>query len=492
MLHALLRTVIAVTFVLLVQQESFEGFMTGIRANAVTGEVLYARKDGKFPLEPGLKLEQGDSIKSGVNGFAELLLQPGNFLRVGSETEFQIYSDEHDRMRLKLNRGAMSIEILGRDNVSNFYYSQDQVNELIRLITPNAEVFITQPGIFRINVVGGRTELIARNGEALINGVRVREKRRAIATNAGVTLAEIDARIEDPLDAWSRERAAKVVQANKALKDNAPWAKKEKDQETSVEFPPDEKEQNNSSRVISARAGAINFVEAGVYFNRKLQGWTQLTEKSQLEDGDTLRTDASSFVELVLLPDMHLRIDGSSEILLEQLSNDFISIKALRGSVILDVARFDRKEDPRIKIGGPSTSVMVADRGIYRIDNDTITVRDGKVVFNEHSVGSCRKIAQGKVSDCDKNRYDNFDFWSEHRGEGEMYNGRATVSRVNHLTRLRQLRFRNTGFWYQQPGQTSYTFVPFSSRLFRSPYGGSYSTVLSPRPLMNRIYLRPF
>jgi hypothetical protein len=47
---------------------------------------------------------------------------------------------------------------------------------------------------------------------------------------------------------------------------------------------------------------------------------------------------------------------------------------------------------------------------------------------------------------------------------------------------LRRDRFRNTGFWYQNPGQTTYVFVPFTSPHFRSPYGGNYSTVLSPRP----------
>jgi hypothetical protein len=494
MLQTALKSLLAVAFVLLLQQqESFEGFMSGIRSNAVKGQVVYVRKDGKFALEPGVKLDEGDVIMSGADAFTELLLQPGNFLRVGGETNFQIFSDAHDRMRLKLNHGAISVEILGRDTLLSGVYSADQLNELIRVITPNAEVFITQPGIVRINVATGRTEVIVRDGEALINGVRVKEKRRAIVSNGSVTLAENDARVEDAFDVWNRERAAQVVQANKALKNNAPWSKKEKDLETSVEFPPDEKEQNNnSSRVISAKPGAINFVEAGVEFNHKSQGWTQLTEKSQLEDGDTLRTDATSYAELVLFPDMHLRLGRSSEVLLEQLSNDSISIKVLHGSVILDVARFDRKQDPEIKIGGPSTSVMIAESGIYRIDDDAITVRDGKVTLNGRSVGSCRKITQGTASDCDKNRYDNFDFWSEHRGEGELYNGRATVSRASQLTKMRQQRFRNTGFWYQQPGQTSYTFVPFYSRLFRSPYGGSYSTVLSPRPMMNRIYLRPF
>ena len=76
MLHTAFRSLIAIAFVLLAQQESFEGFMSGIRSNAIRGEVLYARKDGKFPLEPGLKLEEGDLIKSGVDGFAELFIVP--------------------------------------------------------------------------------------------------------------------------------------------------------------------------------------------------------------------------------------------------------------------------------------------------------------------------------------------------------------------------------------------------------------------------------
>src|SRR5215211_3142306 len=80
-------------------QESFEGFITGVRANAVKGEVIYQRDDGKFALEPGLKLEEGDFIKSTANSYAELLLQPGNYLRLGGETECQIFSDQHDKMR---------------------------------------------------------------------------------------------------------------------------------------------------------------------------------------------------------------------------------------------------------------------------------------------------------------------------------------------------------------------------------------------------------
>ena len=94
--------------------ESFEGFMSGIRANVVKGPVTYQQGEGKFNVEPGLKLEEGDFVRTGVDGLAELLLQPGNYLRVAGDTECQIFSDEHDKMRLKLNRGAISIEILAR------------------------------------------------------------------------------------------------------------------------------------------------------------------------------------------------------------------------------------------------------------------------------------------------------------------------------------------------------------------------------------------
>jgi hypothetical protein len=108
-------------------------------------------------------------------------------------------------------------------------------------------------------------------------------------------------------------------------------------------------------------------------------------------------------------------------------------------------------------------------------------------MFNERSVGACRRISSGNVSECDKKRTDNFDVWSQHRGEGRSYDGSVTVSMVTYLARLRHLRFKNTGFWYQAPGQIYYTFVPFKSVIFRSPYGGNYSTALAPESFLKRV-----
>jgi hypothetical protein len=477
------------------RQESFEGFVSGVRANAVKGEVAYQRDEGKFDLEPGHKLQEGDFIRSGANSYAELLLQPGNYLRIAAETEFQIFSDPHDKMRFKLNRGGVSLEILASDwEAWGADYSRKEAYELIRVITPNAEVFINQPGIFRINALsGGRTELIVRNGEAVINGRRVKKNRSAAASGDGVTLAEIDSRIEDGFDAWARDRADKSVNANRLLKNESPWADKRKEgEETTVEFP-EEEESRSSPSVVSIKPGSVNFVEAGVELSHSRQDWEQLIEKTQLEAGDKVRTAEHSFAEITVLPEMHLRLDERSEVLFEQLSYESISVKLLRGSAILFVARYDTEQGLPLTLSGLSTSVVIASEGNYRIDikpnGDEITVREGKVNFNDKTVGDCRRIAGRVISECDKKNSDNFDFWSEYRGDGELFTGsKRMIPIVSFFAGIRRARFKNTGFWFQNPGQTTYTFVPFTSTSFRSPYGGNYSTVLSPRPMIrNRV-----
>lgn len=475
------------------REESLEGFISGVRANAVKGDVTYQRDQGKFPLEAGLRLQEGDFIRSGFDDYAEVLLQPGNYLRVGGDTECRIFSDPHDKMRLKLDRGSINVEILSNDWDGYTWFPIEHTYELIRVITPNAEVYITEPGIFRINTSpGGNTEVIAREGSVVINGRRVKEKRRAIAYGPNVTITEANMKLQDDFDAWSRARADVSVKANRLLKDEAPWSRNRKEgQETTVELP-EEAEKQSSPYIVSAKPGAINFVEAGVEVSQEQKEWEPLTEKVELESGDKLRTHEYSFVELMMLPDMYLRINAQSEISLERLSNESISLKVLRGSAILEVARFERKLVPEIAFGGQSTSVFIADEGNYRVDvkphGEEILIREGKVVYKGRSVSSCRKVAGGQVYDCERKRTDNFDFWSHYRGEGVYFNGRMSVDMATHLSRARRGRFKNTGFWYQNPGQTSYTFVPFTSTRFRSPYGGYYSTVLSPRRIqMNRI-----
>ena len=214
----------------------------------------------------------------------------------------------------------------------------------------------------------------------------------------------------------------------------------------------------------------------------------------EFETGDKVRSSRHSFAELSLLPDTYLRVDSESEISFEQLSNDLISLKLVRGSAILDVARYEGKESLPITLSGPSTSVGIVGEGNYRIDvkpnGDQIAVREGKVIFDKNVVSSCHKIAGGTISDCGKQKTDNFDLWSEHRGEGKFVVGRRSWTRTTVLTGLRRGHFRKAGFWLENPGRTDYIFLPYGSPYFCSPYGGNYSTVLVPRDgPVNRVNL---
>ena len=465
------------------QMPNIPAVLSGLRANAVEGDVIYVREDAKFPVEADLELKQADTLRTGTNSRVELLLQPGNFLRASANTECQFVNDRYDRMKFLLNNGTLAFELLKNDweDTSDFFETLKQGFELIRVITPNAEILITQPGIFRINTADGRTELIVRRGEAVIDGRRVKEKRAAIAVGGSVNISEVDMKVEDAFDRWGRERSEKLVEANHALKKDAPWAKKKEGREALVDMPASAQGAGNP-HVVSARPGAVNFVETGVEFSTENKPWQELTEKTVLVPGDKLRTSRHSLVELTTFPDLYLRVDGESEVLLEKLSNESIAFKVLRGSAILDVARFDRKELPEITISGPSSSAVVAEEGNFRINakenTDEIIVRKGKVVIQDKSIGSCRIISGGNTSECDRKITDNFDVWSQHRGEGQHFTGSVMATR---LGQLRRRRFKSTGFWYLLPAQSQYTFVPFFSTYFRSPYGGTYSCVLSPR-----------
>jgi len=206
------------------QIENIPAVLSGLRANAVEGDVAYVRENAKFNVEADLELKQADTLRTGANARVELLLQPGNFLRAGANTECQFLDDRYDRLKFLLNKGSLTFELIKNDweDTSDFFESLKQGFELIRVITPDSEVFITQPGIFRINTADGRTELVVRRGEALIDGRRVKEKRVAVAVRGSVNINEVDVKVEDGFDAWCRERSEKLVEANHTLKKDAP------------------------------------------------------------------------------------------------------------------------------------------------------------------------------------------------------------------------------------------------------------------------------
>lgn len=460
---------------------SIEAIVSGVRINVIEGRVLYEREKIEIDAVSGLELKADDRIETAPDGRAEVLLQPSYVLRLGPATACGLLATEPDKIKLKLAKGSISFEVLKDDVFYQGGYLGVPVEAYlpVTVITDDAEVVVGQPGIYRINLVnGGRTELIVRDGEAVINGQRIKQKRVGRADRDSAETAEFNLRFEDTFDGWCRDRARALVVANRLLRD-APWmVDKKNGREATIDLPPEE-DGENSAFVLSAKPATVNFVEPGVEAKQGNQDWRELTAEVDLEAGASLRTGTNSRTELLLLPNIYLRIDGDSEVILPQLSYEALRVNVLRGSVILDVVKFNART-PAISVDASTHSFSVVKAGNYRVNVantlDTTIVRKGKVIISGRELGSCRKLVAGVESGCDEKLRDSFDVWSIQRGEGQAFDGRPMEA---YLSRIKRNRTRSTGFWYLHPKAGYYTFIPFFSAGFRSPYGGRYANVFS-------------
>src|SRR5215831_19164590 len=78
--------------------------------SASAGDVNFTEGDVKVKtattdwgaLASGDTLKNGDSVKTGTGGRAEILLNPGSYLRLSGDTEFQFDDTSLDNLRLRV------------------------------------------------------------------------------------------------------------------------------------------------------------------------------------------------------------------------------------------------------------------------------------------------------------------------------------------------------------------------------------------------------
>jgi hypothetical protein len=177
--------------------------------NIVEGDVSFLRDGKSDMLIAGDTLRAGDSVKTGRDGRAEILLNPGSYLRLSSNTEF-VFSDTRIHMLgMKLMKGSAIIEA-------------SVIIEAITVVTPQGEFPLNNGGLYRFNIGESESsEIIARNGKLLAGGVLVKEGKKAIITKGAPTITPFNKKIEDDFDLWSKERARVIVAANKKLSNRA-------------------------------------------------------------------------------------------------------------------------------------------------------------------------------------------------------------------------------------------------------------------------------
>jgi len=178
--------------------------------NYVEGKVNVARKTGKSGLLlKGDTLEIGDKVLTGADGKAEILLNPGSFVRLAENSEFEFSTTALEDLQLKLNSGSAMFEVI-TDNEFTF-----AVN------TPKARFYVVKTGVYRVDVRSDGTGVIeVWKGKAQVGDVyatEIKGGRQAVVNGSQVSVAKFDRGEKDALETFSKSRAKELAKVNAKL-----------------------------------------------------------------------------------------------------------------------------------------------------------------------------------------------------------------------------------------------------------------------------------
>jgi len=178
--------------------------------NYVEGKVAVAQKSGKSGyLLKGDTLEVGDKVSTGTDGKAEILLNPGSYIRLAENSSFEFINTSLDDLQVKLTGGSAMFEVITN---GEFKFA---VN------TPKAQLKIIESGVYRVDVLSdGSGKIAVWKGKAEIgegNATTVKGGREATIINGQVAVAKFDRDDKDALATWSKTRAKELAKVNSRL-----------------------------------------------------------------------------------------------------------------------------------------------------------------------------------------------------------------------------------------------------------------------------------
>lgn len=254
-------------------------------------------------------------------------------------------------------------------------------------------------------------------------------------------------------------------------------------------------QQGRDARVISARAGGINFVSGDVRVQRQgQQSWQRLGVQDELTDGDRVRSTTGGRVEVLLNPGSYLRLADEAEVVLADASVENLRLRLVAGSAVVEATGYSDGDEPLMVIETPQTSISIIKSGVYRLNSLASRLTEVAVFEGRAGVGAQTMLVRGSrvaristsgvdVAKFDRKNKDALDLWSKERAKSIAEASRK-LSRRNTSALLASLhdtgwvspsrRSRYNGAWVFSSLRGCYTFVPFWPGL-GSPYGYGYA-----------------
>jgi hypothetical protein len=162
----------------------------------------------------GDRLKTGDRLRTSSDGRAEILLNPGSYLRLDHSGEIVMTNPNLDALAVEVISGSALFEVTGTDGTEL----------LLRILTPNGTVNVVRNGLYRVTVPreGAPTVAVTKGRitvEQAGRSLPVKDKQLVTLDATAVTTAKLDKKDRDAFDEWSRNRAKTLGEANARLRD---------------------------------------------------------------------------------------------------------------------------------------------------------------------------------------------------------------------------------------------------------------------------------
>ncbi len=178
--------------------------------NYTEGRVVVDRKDTTSGyLVKGQHLKVGDRVKTDSNSRVEILLNPGSYARLGSDTQFEFATTGLDDLQLRLISGSAIFEVYASDDFK------------VTVLTPGTRFYLIKSGVYRVDALeDGSSRIEVRKGKAQIgslNAEKLKKARAALVSGGNIEISKFKRKDRDQFETWSRDRAKRLADANARL-----------------------------------------------------------------------------------------------------------------------------------------------------------------------------------------------------------------------------------------------------------------------------------
>lgn len=176
--------------------------------NYTSGKVLVEKQNAKSGyLVKGDDLDAGDKVKTDSTSKAEILLNPGSYVRLSENAVFEFKDTSLDNIQVKLSAGSAIFEVMADNNFQ------------VAVGTPKIAFYLVKSGIYRVDVGSdGIGKISVWKGKAQLNNNTVIKAGQTTAiVNGQLTVAKFDRDNKGEFETWSKDRAKEIAKINARL-----------------------------------------------------------------------------------------------------------------------------------------------------------------------------------------------------------------------------------------------------------------------------------